>query len=75
VFLGVIGLGILQLFVNTITMVLTFISLIGYAVIYTMYLKTNTIKNNNKAYSIFCVPAIEVQPKIGGAAPAAPPIS
>jgi protoheme IX farnesyltransferase len=29
VFLGVIGLGILQLFVNTITMVLTFISLIG----------------------------------------------
>jgi heme O synthase-like polyprenyltransferase len=36
VFLGVIGLGILQLFVNTITMVLTFISLIGYAVIYTL---------------------------------------
>ncbi len=36
VFLGVVGLGVLQLFVNTITMVLTFISLIGYAVVYTI---------------------------------------
>ncbi|CAC9452264.1 heme o synthase [bacterium endosymbiont of Bathymodiolus sp. 5 South] len=58
VFLGVIGLGILQLFVNTITMVLTFISLIGYAVIYTMYLKRATPQNI----------------VIGGAAGAAPPI-
>jgi protoheme IX farnesyltransferase len=54
----VIGLGILQLFVNTITMVLTFISLIGYAVIYTMYLKRATPQNI----------------VIGGAAGAAPPI-
>ncbi len=45
VFLGVVGLGILQFFVNTITMVLTFISLIGYAVIYTMYLKRATPQN------------------------------
>ncbi|SEH69954.1 protoheme IX farnesyltransferase [Bathymodiolus azoricus thioautotrophic gill symbiont] len=58
VFLGVIGLGILQLFVNTITMILTFISLIGYAVIYTMYLKRATPQNI----------------VIGGAAGAAPPI-
>jgi protoheme IX farnesyltransferase len=58
VFLGVVGLGILQFFVNTLTMVLTFISLIGYAVIYTMYLKRTTPQNI----------------VIGGAAGAAPPI-
>ncbi len=58
VFLGIVGLGTLQLFVNTITMVLTFISLIGYAVIYTMYLKRATPQNI----------------VIGGAAGAAPPI-
>ncbi|SFV79419.1 Heme O synthase, protoheme IX farnesyltransferase COX10-CtaB [hydrothermal vent metagenome] len=58
VFLGVVGLGILQFFVNTITMVLTFISLIGYAVIYTMYLKRATPQNI----------------VIGGAAGAAPPV-
>lgn len=58
VFLGLIGLGVLQLFVNTITMVLTFISLIGYAVIYTMYLKRATPQNI----------------VIGGAAGAAPPV-
>ncbi len=58
VFLGVIGLGILQLFVNTITMVLTFLSLIGYAVVYTMYLKRATPQNI----------------VIGGAAGAVPPI-
>lgn len=58
VFLGVIGLGILQFFVNTITMILTFISLIGYAVVYTMYLKRATPQNI----------------VIGGAAGAAPPI-
>ncbi|BAS67069.1 heme o synthase [Bathymodiolus septemdierum thioautotrophic gill symbiont] len=58
VFLGIIGLGTLQLFVNTITMVLTFISLIGYAVIYTIYLKRATPQNI----------------VIGGAAGAAPPI-
>ncbi len=58
VFLGVTGLGILQLFVNTITMVLTFVSLIGYAVVYTMYLKRATPQNI----------------VIGGAAGAAPPV-
>ncbi|MDC9714824.1 MAG: heme o synthase [Gammaproteobacteria bacterium] len=58
VFLGIIGLGVLQFFVNTITMVLTFVSLIGYAVIYTMYLKRATPQNI----------------VIGGAAGAAPPI-
>jgi protoheme IX farnesyltransferase len=58
VFLGVIGLGVLQLFVNTITMVLTCISLIGYAVVYTMYLKRATPQNI----------------VIGGAAGAAPPV-
>ena len=58
VFLGVIGLGILQLFVNTLTMILTFASLIGYAVIYTLYLKRATPQNI----------------VIGGAAGAAPPV-
>jgi protoheme IX farnesyltransferase len=58
VFLGIVGLGILQLFVNTLTMGLTFISLIGYAVIYTLYLKRATPQNI----------------VIGGAAGAAPPI-
>ena len=58
VFLGVIGLGILELFVNTLTMVLTFASLIGDAVIYTLYLKRATPQNI----------------VIGGAAGAAPPV-
>ncbi|WP_428086891.1 heme o synthase [Candidatus Thioglobus sp.] len=58
VFLGIVGLGILQLLVNTLTMILTFVSLIGYAVIYTMYLKRATPQNI----------------VIGGAAGAAPPI-
>ncbi|MBE8158816.1 MAG: protoheme IX farnesyltransferase [Betaproteobacteria bacterium] len=58
VFLGVMGLGILQFFVNTLTMILTFSSLIGYAVIYTLYLKRATPQNI----------------VIGGAAGAAPPI-
>lgn len=58
VFLGVVGLGTLQLFVNTITMLLTFASLIGYAVVYTMYLKRATPQNI----------------VIGGAAGAAPPV-
>ena len=56
--LGVVGLGILILKVNFITAVLTFISLIGYAVIYTMYLKRATPQNI----------------VIGGAAGAAPPV-
>jgi protoheme IX farnesyltransferase len=58
IFLGLVGLGILQLFVNTITMVLTFVSLIGYAIIYTLYLKRATPQNI----------------VIGGAAGAAPPV-
>jgi protoheme IX farnesyltransferase len=57
-FLGVVGLGVLILKVNFITAVLTFISLIGYAVIYTMYLKRATPQNI----------------VIGGAAGAAPPV-
>ena len=58
VFLGVVGLGLLVLFVNWLTAILTFISLIGYAVIYTMYLKRATPQNI----------------VIGGAAGAAPPV-
>lgn len=56
--LGVSGLGILCLFVNTLTSALTFCSLMGYAVIYTMYLKYNTSQNI----------------VIGGLAGAAPPL-
>ncbi len=58
VFLGLVGLGTLQLFVNTITMVLTFVSLVGYAIIYTLYLKRATPQNI----------------VIGGVAGAAPPV-
>jgi protoheme IX farnesyltransferase len=56
--LGLLGLGILALLVNPLTAVLTFISLIGYAVIYTVYLKRATPQNI----------------VIGGAAGAAPPV-
>jgi heme o synthase len=56
--LGLAGLGILALLVNPLTAVLTFFSLIGYAVIYTVYLKRATPQNI----------------VIGGAAGAAPPV-
>jgi len=58
VIIGVIGLGILAIWVNILTAVLTFFALIGYAVIYTMYLKRATPQNI----------------VIGGAAGAAPPV-
>jgi protoheme IX farnesyltransferase len=56
--IGLLGLGILALAVNALTAVLTFFSLIGYAVIYTVYLKRATPQNI----------------VIGGAAGAAPPM-
>jgi protoheme IX farnesyltransferase len=56
--LGVLGLSTLVVFVNPLTAVLTFLSLIGYAVIYTVYLKRATPQNI----------------VIGGAAGAAPPV-
>jgi len=56
--LGVIGLGMLALLVNPLTSILTFASLIGYAVIYTVFLKRSTPQNI----------------VIGGAAGAAPPL-
>lgn len=56
--LGVAGLGMLVTLVNTLTAVLTFASLIGYAVIYTVFLKRATPQNI----------------VIGGAAGAAPPV-
>lgn len=56
--IGLIGMLVLYFLVNTVTMILTFISLIGYAVIYTMYLKYATPQNI----------------VIGGAAGAAPPV-
>ncbi len=43
--LSVIGLGILVAFVNLLTAILTFFSLIGYALIYTVYLKHATPQN------------------------------
>jgi protoheme IX farnesyltransferase len=57
-FLGVIGIALLLIFVNMLTAVLTFLSLIGYGVFYTMYLKRATPQNI----------------VIGGAAGAAPPV-
>jgi protoheme IX farnesyltransferase len=56
--LGLAGIGILALLVNALTAALTFLSLIGYAVIYTAYLKRATPQNI----------------VIGGAAGAAPPV-
>ena len=56
--LGVVGIGVLLLWVNVLTAVLTFFALIGYAVFYTMYLKRATPQNI----------------VIGGAAGAAPPL-
>ncbi len=56
--IGVLGMLILTVFVNGLTAWLTFLSLIGYAGIYTMYLKRATPQNI----------------VIGGAAGAAPPV-
>src|SRR5882672_1298911 len=56
--LGLAGLGVLALLVNALTAGLTFVSLIGYAVVYTVYLKRATPQNI----------------VIGGAAGAAPPV-
>lgn len=58
IFLGVVSMAILELFVNSLTAVLTLLSLIGYAVIYTVYLKRTTPMNI----------------VLGGAAGAAPPV-
>ena len=56
--LGVTGLGILGIVANLLTALLTFASIIGYAVIYTLYLKRATPQNI----------------VIGGLAGAAPPL-
>jgi protoheme IX farnesyltransferase len=56
--LGVLAMLALMFFVNTLTAVLTFTSLIGYALVYTVYLKHATPQNI----------------VIGGAAGAAPPV-
>ena len=56
--LGALSMYLLVAFVNVLTAVLTFLSLIGYAVIYTMYLKRATPQNI----------------VIGGAAGAMPPL-
>jgi protoheme IX farnesyltransferase len=56
--LGLAGLAVLVLFVNALTAALTFVSLIGYAIVYTVYLKRATPQNI----------------VIGGAAGAAPPV-
>ena len=56
--LGFGGIGILLFLINVLTAVLTFLSLIGYAVVYTVYLKRATPQNI----------------VIGGAAGASPPM-
>jgi len=56
--LGLLGIGMLVLLINALTAVLTFLALIGYAVIYTVWLKHATPQNI----------------VIGGAAGAAPPV-
>jgi protoheme IX farnesyltransferase len=58
VLLAVLSMGVLIAFVNVLTAVLTFASLIGYAIVYTLWLKRATPQNI----------------VIGGAAGAAPPI-
>lgn len=56
--IGVLGMTLLVVFVNTLTAMLTLLSLVGYAFIYTFYLKRATPQNI----------------VIGGAAGAAPPV-
>ena len=56
--IGALGIAMLVIFVNLLTAVLTFFSLVGYALIYTMYLKRATPQNI----------------VLGGAAGAAPPL-
>lgn len=56
--IGALSMVILGMFVNPLTALLTFISMIGYAVIYTMFLKRSTPQNI----------------VLGGAAGAAPPV-
>lgn len=56
--LGVLGIGILVMFINTLTAVLTVLALFGYAVVYTLWLKRATPQNI----------------VIGGLAGAAPPL-
>ena len=56
--IGAVGIGLLIAAVNLLTAVLTFFSLVGYALIYTMYLKRATPQNI----------------VLGGAAGAAPPL-
>ncbi len=58
ILLAVIGLSLLLIFVNTLTAILTFLSLLGYALIYTVFLKRATPQNI----------------VIGGLAGAAPPL-
>jgi len=58
VLLCTFGMGILLIYINTLTALLTFLSLIGYAVFYTLYLKHATPQNI----------------VIGGIAGAAPPL-
>lgn len=45
VILGLMGIGMLVLWVNTLTAVLTFLALIGYAVVYSIWLKHATSQN------------------------------
>ncbi|WP_041521999.1 heme o synthase [Gilvimarinus agarilyticus] len=56
--IGAIGLTLLVVFINTLTAVLTLVSLLGYAVVYTLFLKRATPQNI----------------VIGGIAGAAPPL-
>ncbi len=56
--IGALGISMLIVFVNMLTAILTFFSLVGYALIYTMYLKRATPQNI----------------VLGGAAGAAPPL-
>lgn len=56
--LGVVGLALLFIFINPLTSVLTFITIVGYALIYTVFLKRATSQNI----------------VIGGLAGAAPPL-
>ena len=58
ILIGIIGASILYVYINTLTMLLTIASLIGYAFIYTIYLKRATPQNI----------------VIGGLAGAAPPL-
>src|SRR3981081_580031 len=74
VLLGLASMLVLWLLVNGLTAALTFCSLIGYAMVYTMWLKRATPQNIVIGGAAGAAPPPPQSPVMGGAAAAAPPV-